>query len=153
MHVRYDQAVGERRIDRDAWADVVAQLIAQETGGNTSRFAQLVGVTYRTVRRWLTKGGDVSEESVRQVARAVHIPTAELLLRVGFYDAADLATGGEITPADARDDPALQIILEADVPPRVKQRMIQRLQQLRAQEAERQADDVRWWIEQAKGDG
>lgn len=146
MRVRYAGAVAARSVDRQAWANVVSQLIAQETAGNKSRFAALVSVTYKTVTRWLNMESDVSEESVRQVARAVGVSPMELLVRVGYYEAADMAAPSDTHPIPP-DDKALQVILEADIPPRVKQRMIQRLQQLR----EREVDEVQWWIDQARG--
>lgn len=149
-HVRYGVGVGERTVDRDAWAQLVAQLINQEAAGNNSAFAKLVGVTYKTVRRWLTKETDVSEESIRQVARALHIRPAELLVRVGLYDAAEIA-GGE-QPAVDNDDAAMRVILESNVPPRVQQRMIQRLQDLRRQRQVAEVDEVRFWLDRA-GEG
>lgn len=162
MRVRYAADVAEGSIDREAWARVISKLIAQETGtparpeGNKSRFAELVGVTYKTVLRWTQAASDVSEDSVRQVARALHVSPLELLVRVGYYTGADLdaavQAAGQATSARIdQADPALRAILEADVPPRVQQRMIQRLQELRARETERQVDEVRWWIDQARG--
>lgn len=159
MHVRYAADVAEGSIDREAWSKVVKQLIAQETGtpakpeGNKSRFAALVKVTYKTVLRWTKQGSDVSEDSVRQVAQALHISPLELLVRVGYYTDSDLTAATRATSPTAVDqsDPALQVILEADVPPRVQQRMIQRLQQLRERDAERQVEEVKWWIDQAGG--
>ena len=159
MRVRYAADVAEGSIDREAWAKVISQLIAEETGGNKSHFANLVGVTYKTVLRWTQQASDVSEDSVRQVARALHISPLVLLVRVGYYNIADLQAAAAATedagpaiPAGIdREDPALRVILEADVPPRVQQRMIQRLQQLREREAERQVDEVRWWIDQSRG--
>lgn len=139
-------------INREAWAGVVGQLIHDETAGNTTRFAALVGVTYKTVRRWLKQETEVSEESVRQVARAVYASPLELLVRVGAYSAEDLAAPTEARQADAGDDPALQVILNAaDVAPHMKQRFIRRLHELRAKDAERQVDEVNWWIEQSRG--
>ncbi|MEV4197068.1 hypothetical protein [Micromonospora globbae] len=151
--------MAEGSIDREAWAKVISQLIAQETGtpakpdGNKSRFAELIGVTYKTVLRWTQQASDVSEDSVRQVARALHISPLELLVRVGYYTDDDVsAVARPATPAGIdKDDPALRVILEADVPPRVQQRMIQRLQEMRRREAERQVDEVRWWIDQSRG--
>ncbi|MEU4781077.1 helix-turn-helix transcriptional regulator [Micromonospora sp. NPDC023633] len=151
--------MAEGSIDRDAWAKVVTGLIAQETGtpakpqGNKSRFAELVGVTYKTVLRWTQGASDVSEDSVRQVARALHISPLLLLVQVGYYTDEDLGAAASVaTPAGIdKDDPALRVILEANVPPRVQQRMIQRLQELRAREAEREVDEVRWWIDQSRG--
>lgn len=148
MRVRYAQGVAARNVDRQAWANTIAQLIAQETKGNKTRFATLVGVSYKTVLRWLACESDVSEESVRQVARALGVTPVELLVRVGFYAADELTAAG---PAAATtDDPALTVILDADLPNHIKQRMIQRLQQLRARDTERQVDEVRWWIDQQR---
>ncbi|MFI1195480.1 hypothetical protein ACH4T9_19795 [Micromonospora sp. NPDC020750] len=151
--------MAEGSIDRESWAKVVSQLIAEETGspakpqGNKSQFANIVGVTYKTVLRWTQGSSDVSEDSVRQVARALHISPLALLVQVGYYTDEDLGAAASIsTPAGIdKDDPALRVILEADVPPRAQQRMIQRLQQLRERDAERQVDEVRWWIDQSRG--
>ncbi|MFI6819773.1 helix-turn-helix domain-containing protein [Micromonospora sp. NPDC050187] len=154
--------MAEGSIDREAWAKVISTLIAQETGtpakpeGNKSAFAQLVGVTYKTVLRWTQAKSEVSEDSVRQVARALHVSPLELLVRVGYYTGADLdaavqASGPVDTVRIDQSDPALRVILESGVPPRVQQRMIQRLQDLRSREAERQVDEVRWWVDQARG--
>lgn len=151
-HVRYPAVVADGSIDREAWAAVVSQLIAEESGGNKSRFAALVGVTYKTVLRWTRAESDVSEDSVRQVARALHISPLALLVKVGYYTEADLdAVAPSTVTVAPDDDPALQVILESDVPPRMKQRMIQRLQTLRERDAERQVDEVQWWIDQARG--
>lgn len=148
MRVRYPYGVAGRSVDRQAWANTVSQLIEQETKGNKTRFASLVGVSYKTVLRWLACESDVSEESIRQVARALGVAPVELLVRVGFYAADELAA---TAPAAAAEDPALREILESDLPTHRKQRLIQRLQQMRARDTEREVDEVRWWIDQARG--
>ncbi|RKN45234.1 hypothetical protein [Micromonospora endolithica] len=138
--------MAERTVDRQAWADFIAQAITDHAGGNTTRFAEMVGVKYKTVRRWLTKQTDVSEESIRAVGRALNIKPSVLLVRVGLYAATEV----DATPApdlSATDDPALQEILKANVSPRTKQRMIERLQEMR----QREVDEVKWWIDQARG--
>lgn len=149
MRVRYVEGVAERSVDRAAWARLIAELINTEAGGNTTRFAQLVGVTYKTVRRWILQQTEVSEDSIRQVADALHITPAKLLVGVGLYRPDELAAPA--APEPVADDPALQAILEADVPPRVKQRMIQRLQQLRQADQQRYVDEVRFWLDQTRG--
>src|SRR5687768_6627020 len=70
MHVGYSHDVSERRVDRDAWADLVGKLVTGRTRGNKSAFARTVGVTARTLDRWLAGEVNVSEASVRAVARA-----------------------------------------------------------------------------------
>lgn len=149
MRVRYaHEVVGERSVDRAAWADVVARLIASETSGNKSRFAALVGVTYKTVLRWLSQEGDVSVESVVQVADAVGLSPIDLLIQVSYYRPRDLPSVEE-RPSSDPDDEALRIILESEFPNRTKMRMIQRLEELRARDRAREAEEVRFWVEQA----
>lgn len=150
MRVRYAHEVSGRSIDRTAWAGIVSRLIAQETGGNKTHFAQLVGVTYKTVLRWLAQDGDVSPERVAQVADACHMSPIELMLQVGYYRHADLPEPSPAQPADIEDE-ALRAIVEAGYPSRIKMRMIQRLTELRAEQRRRELDEVRWWIDQAKG--
>jgi hypothetical protein len=45
----------------------------------------------------------------------------------------------------------MRLIIDSDFPPRVKMRMIQRLEELRARDRVREAEEVRWWIEQTAG--
>lgn len=144
-HARYAGWMGERKVNREAWARTVRELIASETGGKKAPFARLVGVDPRTVDRWLKGEVDVSEESVRDVASALRRSPMDLLLAAGYYDERDLA-GRQL--AAATDDPAMQVILNADIPARAKQRMIERLRELR----KREVDEVQWWVEQIKGD-
>lgn len=146
--VHYAGDVAPRKIDRGEWARQVARLVDQETAGNKSRFGTRVGVTYKTVNRWLNSEVDVSEEKVREVARAFHIHPADLLVRVGYYAAADFTTP---PPASTDDnDPARKRILATDLPPHMKRRMLERLENLRAAQREREAEDVQWWIDQAR---
>lgn len=147
-HARYAESVGDRKINREAWAQLVGDLIDSEARGKKAAFARLVGVDPKTVYRWLNKETDVSEESVRDVARALKRSAMELLFAVGYYSERDIATP---QPIDMSHDPAMRVIMEADLPGRVKRRMIERLQELRRRDAERQVDEVRWWIDQARG--
>lgn len=147
MRVRYAHEVAGRSVDTAAWSELIAHLIAQETAGNKSRFGALVGVSYKTVLRWLAREGEVSIESVAQVADAVGVSPVELMIRVGYYRPRDLPEAEKRGPRDP-DDEALRIILEAEFPNRVKMRMIQRLEQLRDRDRQREADEVRFWIEQ-----
>lgn len=149
MHVRYSGAVSTRNVDRAAWAAVVARLINEEAGGNKTRFAQLVGTTYKTINRWLNSEVDVSEGSVRAVAEALHVSPVELLVKAGYYTEADLTAPQPA--AHDEDDEALQLILESDHPPRMKMRMIQRLHELRARDRAHEVEEVKWWLDQAKG--
>jgi hypothetical protein len=111
----------------------------------------LVGVNYKTVGRWLNSSVDVSEESVRAVARALSIAPMDLLTRVGYYSAADLQLPQAPTRAEIVADPAIQAIESSEVPPRVKAKMRQRLHELREAQRQREVDEVKWWIDQARG--
>lgn len=151
-NVHYAGDVAVRRINREAWAAEIRRLIDEEAGGNRAKFSTLVGSSYKTVGRWLDQSVDVSEESVRAVARALHIAPMDLLVRVGYYQQSDLNVTAGPTPAEVAADPALQVIEESDAPPRVKARMRERLYELRRQRAAAEVDEVKWWLDQA-GEG
>jgi hypothetical protein len=98
VRVRYSPGVSERKIDRAAWAALLVPLILSEAGGNKSKFCRTIGVSTRTLDRWLDMQVDVSEQSVRDVARALNRSAAEFLVRIGYYRHAELnppATGPE----------------------------------------------------------
>lgn len=63
----------------------MAALIESETRGKKAAFSRLIGVNTRTLDRWLAREVDVSEESVRSVARATNRPAMDLLIKVGYY--------------------------------------------------------------------
>lgn len=107
-HARYSVVVSEAGINRAEWATVVAELIARETRGKKLPFARRIGVDATTVSRWLKSEVAVKEESVRAVARAFDLQAIDLLVRVGYYEATDLAP-----PAipDPYQDPVIMQIL------------------------------------------
>lgn len=139
MYVRYPHDVSERKIDRDAWARIVAELITDECAGNKSEFARLVGVGHKTVTRWLLGQVNVSEEKVRDVAHAFDRPTREILVTIGYYSADELPgrdlTGEPELTEDDIDDEIARIEAE-DFKPRVKRRIIQGIREMREQQAE-----------------
>jgi transcriptional regulator with XRE-family HTH domain len=97
----YHQAVADRPIDRQAWAQLVADLIASETGGNKAAFARRVGVDPKTINHWLAGNVDVSEASVRRVADALGRRPLDLLVAVGYYRADEVgAEPGAPPPLD-----------------------------------------------------
>lgn len=120
-HVRYHRFVSEVKVDRDAWATVIADLIREETRGNKAAFARKIGVkTVKTVDRWLAKEVNVSAESVRSVARALGLSDLELLRKVGYVEA-DEATMQRIEQQLADDRAALQYVRDqTDLPPSVR---------------------------------
>lgn len=140
------------RVDREEWAKVLLQLIAEESGGNKSAFARLIGSTYRTVLRWLNEEVDVTEAKVREIAQALNISPVGLLIRVGYYQQAELDRAGPPTPEEIAADPALRVIEASNAPPRVKAAWRARLAELRAQRAAAAAaaelDEVAFWVDQ-----
>jgi transcriptional regulator with XRE-family HTH domain len=140
MHVLYPVEVGEPKIDRTAWAALVASLIQQESGGNQTHFGHAVGVDRKTVARWLAGTVDVSEEKVRAVARALGIEARGLLIQVGYYSADELPMA-ESRVADA--DTAIELVRSSDLSLSAKRQLIdhlmaQREEYLRQQVAEAQ---------------
>lgn len=131
-HVGYSHDVSEPTVNREAWAHEIARLIQDEARGNKSEFARLVGVrSVKTVDRWLARTVNVSEESVRQVARALNLPVADLLIKVGLLDPADLTPAAAASPdADAE---AIRIIEAAEISPNLKRQLINHLQRQRAE--------------------
>lgn len=96
----YSACVTEVGIDRAAWAALVADLIDRETRGKKAAFSRLIGVSTRTLDRWLAQEVDVSEESVRSVARATGHSAMDLLVRVGYYHQHEVPTAASGEPLD-----------------------------------------------------
>lgn len=128
--------------------------MASETRGKIAPFARLVGVDPRTVSRWVNREVDVSEESVREVARAVKRQPMDLLVEVGYYSRADLGAGR----VGGEDDPEMELILTANVDQDMKIRMIERLEELRhrdrvrleelrERDKQRRMEDIRYILE------
>ena len=129
---------------------MLTQLIAEEADGNKSAFARMAGTTYRTVVRWLNQEVDVSEDKVRDVARALRISPRDLLVRVGYYHVGELDSATPPTPEEVAADPALQVIEASGAPPRTKAAWRARLVELRRQRATAEVDEVTFWIQQSK---
>lgn len=147
-HSRYPDPVAGRKIDRDAWARVLAALIDSETRGKKAPFARLVGVDPKTVDNWLKGTVDVTEESVRRVARSTGQSPMDLLVQLGYYRADEVNTP---EPAPAQEDEEIQLIADSDLPPHLKRQMIDRLLEMREQDRQRREQTLRWMIDQARG--
>lgn len=152
MHAAYSLDVddGQRRVDRAEWAALIRELMTAETKGRKEPFARVIGVNSRTITRWLDRDVDVSEGSVRLVARTLGRQPMDLLIRVGYYRQADLLP--QPVPRGAEDDDhVVERIQAADLPPAEKRRMLERLRKLRADQRARELDEVGWWIDSAAG--
>lgn len=121
-------------IDRAAWAALVRRLMAAESNGNQSQFADTIKVDRRTVRRWLNQEVAVSEENVAKVARALGELPRDLLVQVGYYQPDELP--GETTAAErvAQDDEAMRLIRQSDVPLSVKRDLLKHMREKRARD-------------------
>lgn len=142
-------------VNRQAWAALVARLVDEEAKGNKSRFARLVDVEYKTINRWIRGEVDVSEESVRKVARGLGRSPIKLLIEAGYYSPEDLAEVRPLPPPDEDMDPVLLAIHDAAIPPHKKvelvDRIIERRNRLRERQQEDEMAEVRWWIQQQRG--
>jgi len=143
--------VGERRVNRDAWARVVSELVASETRGKIAPFARRVGVDPRTVSRWLRGEVDVSEESVREVARQTGRNPAQLLVDVGYYRLGEISIAQSQSQHEHEHDEEMQIILSAPVDDQTKRLMIERLLALRERDKQRRIEDLRWHLDRRAG--
>lgn len=110
MHVGYSPGMAERRIDRDAWAKVVQGFVDAASRGNKSAFARRVGMTTKTIDRWLAGSVDVSEQSVRVVAEALGQNPMDLLVLLGYYRPDEIVATPP-APIDPREDPVIKAIL------------------------------------------
>lgn len=152
IHVPYADAVTARKVDRAAWAEAVEQLVLERDRGNKAAFGRRVGVDSKTVGRWIQQFGDVSEESVRQVARSCGINAMELLVRVGYYDGAEV--GAQL---DAGERDILETVERLGLPDKIRDRMLARYR-ARMDEGRRRAldevkADLEWAAEQQRDIG
>lgn len=113
-------------IDRTAWAALISALISSEAAGNQTRFATKVGVTPRTVSRWLESEVAVRPQSVTEVARALGRSPVELLVRVGYLSPNEAAEQGP-GPLDPLVIRWLKVLADPNVPEETKHRLRERM--------------------------
>lgn len=160
---RYDHLVATGEVNREAWAEVVQELLAAEAEaqnrkhGSKTRFAAKASVSVRTVDTWLRRDVDVKESSVRAVAEAYGRDLMELLIRVGFYAIEQMPH----RPTDEEIDDEQRQVLESDLPDETKARILQELDEMRAgderliveqreRDKQRRMRELAWRIEQAR---
>lgn len=153
MHVGYSLGMPGGRIDREAWAHELTDLIARfdpgpRGDGNKSAFSRRIGLTTRTIDRWLSCQVDVSSDSVRAVAEALCLPArerAELLAKIGFF-----ITTMPAAP-DPREDPIIREILD-DPSWTEEERALLVARQLERIEADlrRRREEYEWMVQQQK---
>lgn len=127
-------------LDREAWAAEIRSLLSAEAGGNLTAFARQVGVERKTVTRWLGLAVDVSEESVRQVARALGLPVGPLLVKVGLLDQADLSV--QSSPSTREDVDAIKAIEASSAQPALKRKLFAHLKDARAQHEQQRFTEI-----------
>lgn len=148
--VMYSRSVAAREIDRQEWSRVVHELLVAEANGNRTQLAERIGVKYLTIKRWLDATNAVSEESVRQVARAFRIPVTDLLIRVGYYPANELAASGGRPTAASRGDALAALIEAAPVTPSQKREMREFVKKRRDEADQAIKAEIQRWIDFAQ---
>lgn len=134
MNFRYDLAMSGK-VDRKAWAAVVQRLLDEQCAGNKSAFARRVivderAINPRTVYAWLTEDMAVSEKSVRAVADGFELNPLDLLVEVGVYAPDQLPE----RQADSPFDEERRLVLESDLTPRQKKRILEELERMQAED-------------------
>jgi transcriptional regulator with XRE-family HTH domain len=120
-------------------------MLRAEAGGNKTRLADMIGVTSKTVDRWLKGQVDVSEQSVREVARRLRRDQVRLLVTVGYYEDGELRESLPPPPPSADDDPdaeAIALIEAADIPRSLQLELIEDLRHEANQDAARRRQSV-----------
>lgn len=156
MHVAYPLAVSERKVDRDAWAHEITLLIEQEAKGNKSAFARRAGIaSVRNIDRWLAREVNVSEESVRQVARALNLPVLELLIKVGYYRAEELPDipTPQLLAGDEEAERVAALADEFGAPPSLKRELLDHLAKQRAEHERQRLAEIERMLEIARRAG
>lgn len=151
--VRYPLLVSERKVDREAWAHEVARLIEVEANGNKSAFCRLTGISsVRNIDRWLARSVNVSEESVRQVARALNIPVVDLLVKVGYYRTEELPDAPSRQVIEG-DETAIRFIEESGAPPALKREFLEHLERQKAEHERQRLEEIKRMIDLARRTG
>lgn len=157
MGFRYDRLVATGEVDRAEWAKIVQDLLDEFTRGKKATFARRVGVDPKTIDHWLNGQVRVSEESIRNVAKATDRNAMELLIQVGYYQADDLPRPThEQMDAERRrvlDDPDLSVDQKAEILQALDEMEAADealIQQLREKDRQRRAERVTALMEQRR---
>lgn len=155
MHVGYSLGMPGGRIDREAWARELAALITRfDPGGpkgvgNKSAFSRRIGITTRTIDRWLACQVDVSAESVRAVAEALGLPSqerAELLAKIGFW-----TTVAPVSPDPAKDPVILAIMADPYWTEEERVALVDREIKRIEADRERRREEYEWMLQRQRG--
>lgn len=149
IRVPYPLAVSERKVDREEWSDEVGRLVEQEAAGNKSAFARLVGVSVKTVDRWLAGEVNVSQESVQAVCDALNLPAGPMLVKLGLIREQDIPSSG---PAQlvAEDQAAIEMIQGADITPALKRELLAHLRDQQGQHERQRLAEIERMIQLAR---
>lgn len=106
----YDRLVATGEVNRDEWAKIVRELLAEYTRGKKATFARMLGMDPKTIDNWLTGRVRVSEESIRDVAALTDRNAMDLLIRVGYYELGEMPH----QPTPEQIDEEQRTVVEAD---------------------------------------
>nr|MDT0660805.1 helix-turn-helix transcriptional regulator [Micromonospora sp. DSM 115978] len=143
-----------REIDRQAWADLVKSLIGTRARGNQTAFAELVGVTPRTITRWLNQDVRVRYGSVQAVAAAMGVSDLELMVQLGYYTEedrrrAERSTGASGSTREDQDE-AIELIETSDAPRVVKEELIKQIRRQQRHDAQERLSLAQTLLELAR---
>lgn len=108
-------------------------------GGKKTELARRLSVSTKTVDRWLDGSVDVSEEKVRDVARAFSRDVGALLVKVGYYAETDVP-GGATSRRWAYPDldaEAVALVESSGLPAEVQEQLLEELRRMAQTDAER----------------
>jgi transcriptional regulator with XRE-family HTH domain len=132
MRARYDLRMTGRDVDRAEWAKIVRELLDQHTRGKKAPLARRLGISEKTIDRWLDGTVRVSEESVYKVAAEFDLNPVDLLMLLG------LVTRDEIPvyPSAVIDDEQRRVIDRDDLDAEQKAYILAELEKMRATDEE-----------------
>lgn len=142
MHVRNTTGPG-----RGGWA-TYAKAAREGALVSQSELARRLGVNRTTIFRWEDgRARPDSPEAVRAFAEILGLDLDEALAAAGFKP----GTTAPAEPTRERDE-EVELILAAPVDDRMKQRMLERLFELRERDKQRRIEEIRFIIDPRRRD-
>lgn len=124
----YDRFVATGEVNREEWAKIVQELLAEFTRGKKATLARMLGMDPKTIDNWLTCAVKVSEESIRTAASRTGHSAMEWLIRVGYYEVGEMP----YQPTSEEIDEEQRAVLESDLDDETKAEILQQLEEMRA---------------------
>lgn len=123
----YDRLVATGEVNREEWARIVQEMLAEFTKGKKATLARKLGMDPKTIDNWLSGSVKVSEESIRNAADRTGHNAMEWLIRVGYYQIGELP----YQPTEEEIDEEQRTVLESDLDDETKAEILQQLEDMR----------------------